>query len=162
MKVTPSRLAIIMVLGVALLAQETGTTAAPLPRFASLKSDEVNLRTGPGTQYPVDWVLTYRHMPVKIISEHENWRKIEDWFGSEGWIHHSMLSGRRTILVTGDLRPLRRAPDANSEILATVGKRVLGKLLDTRDGWCEVEIEGYRGWLRESHVWGLLSDRLSD
>jgi len=75
-------------------AAENGSTL-PLPRFASLRTEEVNLRTGPGERYPIEWVLTRKDMPVEIVDEHENWRRVRDWQGTEGWVHQRMVSGRR-------------------------------------------------------------------
>ena len=80
----------------------------PIPRYVSLKSDEVNVRTGPGVQYPIEWVFTRRHMPVEVIEQYEYWRKIRDVEGTTGWVHNSMISGKRSALVTGDVRSLRR------------------------------------------------------
>src|SRR3977135_3649158 len=71
----------------------------PLPRFASLRSDEVNVRTGPGTRYPVDWVFKRKGMPVEIVAEYENWRKIRDWQGASGWVHQSLLTGKRSFII---------------------------------------------------------------
>src|SRR5919204_606278 len=71
----------------------------PLPRFASLRSDEVNVRTGPGTRYPVDWVFKRKGMPVEIVAEFENWRKIRDWQGASGWVHQSLLTGKRSFII---------------------------------------------------------------
>src|SRR5262245_57081238 len=82
-------------------------TKLPIPRFVSLRSGEVNLRTGPGTNYPVDWVFVRRGMPVEIIAEFDVWRKIRDWQGTVGWVHQSMLDGRRTARITGADRELR-------------------------------------------------------
>src|SRR5258708_28049028 len=82
-------------------AEGAAANTGPLPRYLSLRSDEVNLRTGPGVRYPVDWVLQRRNMPVEVLAEFENWRKIRDWQGTEGWVHQSMLSGRRYAIVTG-------------------------------------------------------------
>ena len=82
----------------------------PLPRFASLRSNEVNLRTGPGTNYPVDWVLTRRAMPVEVLAEFDIWRKIRDWQGTVGWVHQSMLTGNRTALILASPRLLRSDP----------------------------------------------------
>src|SRR4026209_512491 len=84
-------------------AQATGKSTStqrkgsglPLPRFASLRSDEVNVRTGPGPRYPIDWVFKRKAMPVEIVAEYENWRKIRDWQGASGWVHQSLLSGQR-------------------------------------------------------------------
>lgn len=137
-------------------------TGLPLPRFASLKAGKVNLRAGPGRQYPVDWVLLYRTMPVEIVGEFEHWRRIGDWRGAKGWVHRSMLSGRRTVIVTGRLRPLRRAPGPSAAVIARVEEKVVGRLLDDDGDWCRVEIAGLRGWMRRSHVWGSGSPAAAD
>src|SRR5437660_12925684 len=79
-------------------AQRKGS-GRPLPRFASLRSDEVNVRTGPGTRYPVDWVFKRKGMPVEIVAEYENWRKIRDWQGASGWVHQSLLTGKRGFII---------------------------------------------------------------
>ncbi len=73
----------------------------PLPRFASLKTDEVNLRTGPGLRYPIDWVYKRRDLPVQIEREFEVWRLVADQDGVKGWVHQATLAGRRTFVVTG-------------------------------------------------------------
>jgi len=132
-----------------------GARAADVPRFASLRADEVNLRTGPGTRYPVDWVLVKRHMPVEIIDEFENWRQVRDISGTAGWVHRSMLSGRRTMIVMGGQQRLYRGPSGDSEVIALVDDKVVGRLLNCSDTWCRVEVAGMRGWLRRNRLWGV-------
>ena len=85
-----------------------------LPRFVSLRSDQVNLRVGPGENYPIEWVLTRKEMPVEIVKEFENWRMIRDWQGTEGWVHERMLTGKRAVVVKGGIRTLHRQPDPAS------------------------------------------------
>jgi SH3-like domain-containing protein len=131
---------------------------SPLPRFVSLRSDEVNLRTGPGVRYPVDWVLQRRHMPVEVLAEFENWRKIRDWQGTEGWVHQSMLSGRRYAMVTGELRTIRRQPETNSPAVARLEAGVVAQLLECKDQWCRVDAGGFKGWLLRSEFWGVYAN----
>jgi SH3-like domain-containing protein len=128
---------------------------ANLPRFVSLRSDEVNLRTGPGVRYPVEWVLQRRYMPVEVLAEFENWRKIRDWQGTEGWVHQSMLSGRRYAIVTGDTRVIRRQPETNSPAVARLEPGVVAQLLECKDQWCRVDINGIKGWLTRADFWGV-------
>ena len=90
--------------------ERPGRTGLPLPRFVSLRADQVNLRTGPGVRYPIDWVYRRRDLPVEIIDEHETWRRIRDWEGTIGWVHQSMLQGVRNAMVTGEPRTLRKLP----------------------------------------------------
>src|ERR1700757_4096765 len=84
----------------------------PLPRFASLRSDEVNVRTGPGTRYPVDWVFKRKGMPVEIVAEFENWRKNRDLQGASGWVHQSLLTGKRSFLIASKAASLHKTPSA--------------------------------------------------
>lgn len=140
----------------------SGSTAAEmrskLPRFASVRAAEVNVRTGPGVRYPVEWVFVYRNMPVEIVAEFDTWRKVRDWDGTEGWVHRSMLSGRRSVIVTGRQRALREIDEAKGGVVARVNGRVLGKLIKCRGDWCRLEIAGRRGWMRRSYLWGIYKD----
>lgn len=131
------------------------TTGLPLPRYVSLRSDEVNLRTGPGVRYPVEWLLQHRHMPVEILAEFENWRKIRDWQGTEGWVHESMLSGRRYAVVTGAIRTLHREPDPTSPAVARLEPGVVAELVECQKDWCRLDSDGYKGWLTRAEFWGV-------
>src|SRR5438552_5136033 len=91
-----------------------GEPSGKLPRFVSLRSDQVNLRVGPGENYPIEWVLTRKEMPVEIVREFQHWRLIRDWQGTEGWVHERMLTGKRAVLVKGGIRTLHRQPDPAS------------------------------------------------
>lgn len=130
-------------------------TGLPLPRYASLRASKVHLRTGPGVRYPVEWVFVYRSMPVEIVAEFENWRKVRDWQGTEGWVHRTMLSGTRTAIVTGGIQPLRRDPDTGAPLIARVEEKVVGRLVECTGDWCRIEIGKRRGWIRRDHVWGV-------
>ena len=129
-------------------------TGLPVPRFVTIQSDEVNVRTGPGIRYPVDWVYVRPSLPVEVIGEFDNWRKIRDEEGTEGWVHRSMLSGRRSVIVTGDVRPMRRSPDRGAPVVAHMEPGVLATLDVCREAWCEIEVSGLTGWVEAGHVWG--------
>lgn len=126
----------------------------PLPRYASLKASEVNLRTGPGKRYPVDWVYARRNMPVEIVAEFDTWRKIRDWTGTVGWVHQSMLSGRRTAIVTVATQKLRKEPSLTAPAVAVVRGKVVGQLTRCNRRWCRLEIRGFSGWLPKQSLWG--------
>ena len=132
-----------------------GRTGLPLPRFVSLRAAEVNLRTGPGTRYPIDWVYQRRGMPVEIVDEFDTWRRIRDWQGTEGWVHQSMVQGQRGILVTGKRHILRRRPEPDSPGVALVDAGVVGVLQRCQQDWCEVAAGGFTGWLRRDAFYGL-------
>jgi SH3-like domain-containing protein len=139
-------------------AQAGRTTGLPLPRFVSLGADEVNLRFGPGEGYPIAWILTREGLPVEIVEEFDTWRKVRLHDGDLGWIHASLLSGRRTVMVAEEVRALRQTPDQEARVVLRAEPGVLGELLDCDGDWCRVEIEGRRGWLQRADFWGVLSD----
>jgi SH3-like domain-containing protein len=130
------------------------STGLPMPRFVSLGADRVNVRFGPGKQYPIDWVYARKGLPVEIIAEFDTWRKVRDYEEQEGWVHSSLLSSRRTIMVTGEIRELRRTPDPNARVVLRAEPGVVGSLFDCEENWCRIEIEGRRGWLQRSEFWG--------
>lgn len=142
-------------------AQETGrSTGLPLPRFVSLASDQINVRFGPGRQYPINWVYVRTGLPVTVVAEFDTWRKIRDWEDAEGWVHASLLSSRRTIMVHGEQRELKRTPGADARAVLRAEPGVIGELLNCEGEWCHVDIAGRRGWLRRSDFWGILPDEI--
>ncbi|MCZ6763829.1 MAG: SH3 domain-containing protein [Alphaproteobacteria bacterium] len=129
-----------------------------VPRFASVRSSEVNMRTGPGTRYPIDWVLVRRSQPVEIIDEHEAWRQIRDWQGDVGWVHRSMLRSLRTVIFTG-AQSMRRRPEPQADPVAEIGAGVIAELLECAAAWCRVETRAqagrFKGWVRIGALWGV-------
>lgn len=130
----------------------------PLPRFVSLKADRVNVRAGPNKDQDVRWVYTRAGMPVEITAEFENWRRIRDWEGAEGWVYHSLLSGKRTAVVVPalkhDLVPLYESPDTGSAVVAKLQGGVLGELESCDGSWCAFSGKGFEGWIRQERIWG--------
>jgi len=137
------------------------STPYPLPRFVSLSSDEVFVRSGPGTRYPVQWVYKKKHLPLEIVLEFESWRKIEDYEGHSGWIHQSLLSGKRTALIHyGDNADLYRRPRADSRKVAQIESHVIGHLEECRVDWCAFETDGYKGWMQRKFIWGIYENEI--
>jgi len=137
----------------------TGSVSGlPVPRFVSLKADRVNVRRGPNKDQDVRWVYTRAGMPVEIIAEFENWRRIRDWEGAEGWVYHSLLSGRRTALVVPTLKdelvPLYAAANLKSTVVAKLQAGVLGALKSCTGTWCKFAGKGFDGWIRQDRLWG--------
>ncbi|MBK20605.1 MAG: hypothetical protein CMM52_17375 [Rhodospirillaceae bacterium] len=149
------RSCLILLVLTAFIGQVCAQTGLPLPRFVSLRASEVNLRTGPGTRYPVEWVLIYRHMPVEIIAEFENWRKVREWQGNIGWVHKSMLSGQRWVIVKKGKQDLRRAAKPDSPKIARIEKKVIGRVEKCNTSWCKIDFSGYTGWMRHNQIWGV-------
>ena len=137
-------------------------TGLPLPRFVSLKSNEINMRRGPGLQYPIDWVYRRKHLPIEVIAEFENWRKLKDWEGEVGWVYHSLISGRRTVRVMEETTALRDKADANSEAIAWLEPGVLGLIESCTRSWCLVNVEGHRGYLSTQKIYGRYPDEVID
>ncbi len=137
-----------------------GEKGLPVPRFATLRSDEVNLRTGPGERYPIDWILTRKGLPVEIIAEYDVWRKIRDSQGTEGWVHQRMVAGNRSVIVQGEVRTLHADADPAAPAVARAEPGVIAHLLECRGTWCRVEAQSVKGWLRRSEIWGVYPDEI--
>lgn len=149
---------VICLLGLSASTVFAADKGSPLPRFATLRADEVNLRTGPGERYPIEWVFTRKGMPVEIVAEYDVWRKIRDWQGTEGWVHQRMIAANRAVIVRGDTRPLYGDADAKSPVVARAEPGVIARLLECQGPWCRVESQNIRGWLRRSEIWGVYPD----
>jgi SH3-like domain-containing protein len=139
---------------------QDGGSGLPLPRFASLKSDHVNVRGGPNKDHDVAWVYTRPALPVEITAEFENWRRIRDRDGTEGWVYHTLLSGKRTAYVARqrtqmDLVPLHETAEAVSPVRAMLEPGVLGKVKRCDGQWCRLIGEGFDGWIEQSRLWGV-------
>jgi SH3-like domain-containing protein len=132
-----------------------------VPRFVSLKADRVNVRRGPTKDNDVTWVYTRAGLPVEITAEFENWRRIRDWEGAEGWVYHSLLSGRRTALVTpkaktaNELIPIYEKADVHSDVEAKLQPGVLGTVKRCVSAWCRIAGEGFDGWIEQERLWGV-------
>jgi SH3-like domain-containing protein len=157
-------LAVVALIGgsAALAANDVGTGSAsglPVPRFVSLKPDRVNVRSGPTRDHEVAFMFTRPALPVEITAESDNWRRIRDWEGSEGWVYHSMLSGRRTALVTAkqpdQLVPLYEEADTASALVARLQPGVLGTVKQCSGTWCRIAGTGFDGWIAQDRLWGV-------
>jgi SH3-like domain-containing protein len=135
--------------------QQRKGSGLPIPRFASLRSDEVNVRTGPGTRYPVDWVFKRKSMPVEIVAEYENWRKIRDWQGASGWVHQSLLTGKRSFIISSKAASLHKTPAASAEVVARLEPEVMGEIRSCAGDWCRVKVSGVSGWIERTGMWGV-------
>jgi SH3-like domain-containing protein len=142
-------------------AGETPTGSAsglPIPRFVSLKSDRINVRGGPNRDQDVRWVYTRAGMPVEITAEFENWRRIRDWEGAEGWVYHSLLSGRRTVMIvprpTDEMVPLYEQADDGSAVAARLQTGVVATLKTCNGVWCRISGKNFDGWVRQERLWG--------
>ena len=143
-------------------AEKAAAPARPLPRFAALRADDVNMRAGPGTRYPIEWVYKRRDLPVEIDREFEVWRLVRDADGVRGWVHQATLTGRRTFEVTGADATLRVNPRDDASPVAVLKVGVIGRVrsCEAKSDWCRVQVGEYSGYLRRSQFWGTLPDEV--
>jgi SH3-like domain-containing protein len=140
--------------------QQLGASGLPLPRFVSLKGSSVNARVGPGLNYGIEWRYLKSGIPMEIIQEFDNWRRVRDSDGSEAWINQALLSGRRTAVVAPWHRGAERtmslhaSPDQNARVVAHLEPGVVGGLRLCNGIWCEMEVANVRGWIRQTELWG--------
>src|SRR6202790_2901924 len=142
------------------------SSGLPIPRYVSLKSDHVNVRAGPTKDNDVAWVYTRSGLPVEITAKFENWRRVRDSEGAEGWVYHSLLSGRRTAVITmktkDDLASLYDRPDPNSAVVARLQAGVVAQIKHCAAGWCRVAGNGFDGWIEQQRLWGVYADEKVD
>jgi SH3-like domain-containing protein len=144
-------------------AGEVGpVTNLPLPRFVSMKASEGNVRRGPSLTHRIDWVFQRRDMPLQITAEHGHWRRVEDRDGMGGWVHYSLLSGVRTVLVEQDMLNLHVRPDPNAPVSAALELGVVARLGDCDLEWCELRTGGFKGWAPKSRIWGVAPNETRD
>lgn len=126
----------------------------PVPRFVTLRFNDVRGRVGPSTSHPVRWEYRRAGLPVEIIAETEEWRRVRDPQGEESWMHRRTLSGRRAVEVR-EQTGLHARPDGESPLTAEAQPGVILALERCRLGWCRLEADGHRGWVRASALWGV-------
>jgi SH3-like domain-containing protein len=141
-------------------AATTGGTKLPVPRFVSLKSDKVNVRRGPSADQAIVWVFSRAGLPVEVIAESENWRRVRDSEGADGWVFHSLLSARRTVLVIPwskgeESVPLYNSKSTSARAVAALQSGVLGNVLSCDGEWCEVSVDSYSGYVQQEKLWGV-------
>ena len=134
-------------------------TGLPLPRYASLKTDRVNLREGPSKDHATKWVFERAGLPVEITAEFAIWRRIRDSEGTEGWVLHTLLSGRRTALVGSAKKDetynVTSAPTARSDVVARLQAGVIVNIRRCDGAWCQVFGSGFKGYVVQTELWGV-------
>ncbi len=154
--------------------EPAGGSGLPVPRFVSLKSDKVNVRKGPGTNYPIAWVFEKAGLPVEIVREYGIWRQVRDSDGTQGWVLQNLLSGRRTAVVApwerkgkGSVtksKPTSVHTDAStlSSIVAYAEAGSLAGLISCDKSWCQISIAEHRGFIEQKRLWGVYEDESID
>ncbi|NQV60871.1 MAG: hypothetical protein HQ502_14485 [Alphaproteobacteria bacterium] len=140
----------------AAMPNHPGASGLPVPRFVSLSSDTVNMRAGPGVRYPITWVYRRKGIPLMVMAEFEYWRKVRDAEGTEGWMHRSLLSGRRTALLRGQINELHQSPKAEAPVILRAEAGVIGQLVTCQGSWCQIILNDMRAWLPRPEFFGTL------
>ena len=139
--------------------QVRGPSGLALPRFVSLKTGRVNVRRGPSTTHQVIWVFARKGLPVEIIAEFGNWRRIRDSDGEEGWVFHSLLVGERTALIApwrkGERITLADGASDTANAAFVVEAGVLGQVGGCDGSWCRFTTAGFTGWVEQELLWGV-------
>lgn len=133
----------------------------PIPRYVSLKYNEVNARVGPGKRYPIRHVYHRIQLPVQVIEEFAHWRKIKDYEGSVGWVHKGALDGKRTVMIMEKPQNLYDRPEASDALVVIrAAPTVIGALKTCLPDWCEITIRGQDAWIRKADIWGVTREEV--
>ncbi len=135
-------------------------TNLPMPRFVSMKASEGNARRGPSLSHRIDWVFQHRDMPLRVTAEFGHWRRVEDRDGAGGWVHYSLISGVRTVVVSAESADLRARDNAAAPVQARAMAGVIARLEQCGPDWCRINAGGQRGWVEKSALWGVDADEL--
>jgi SH3-like domain-containing protein len=148
------------------VAGQLGPSGFPIPRFVTLKAGKVNVRKGPSHEHAIAWVFQRKGLPVEITAESDNWRKIRDSDGSEGWIQQSMLTGKRYALAASWARNkavlLRATPGEQSPVVVKLAAGVLASVDSCSGTWCYVSADSYEGYARQDELWGVYPGEVVD
>lgn len=137
-------------------------TNLPLPRFVSLKDSRVNARRGPSLSHRIDWEFKHEGMPMRLTAEFGHWRRVEDRDGAGGWVHYSLLSGVRTVIVEEDMTELHARADAKSAVVGLAEMGAIARLGDCTADWCKISAEAASGWVEKTRIWGVGRDEIRD
>jgi SH3-like domain-containing protein len=126
----------------------------PLPRVASVRTNPLNIRVGPGKRFPIQWVMGWRYAPVIIMNEYDTWRHVKFSNGVNGWVHQSLLSGKRTAQISTKKSSIYRKPKDKSIIKAIARQGAIGKIKDVIKPWYHIKFSTISGWVHEKDLWG--------
>ena len=150
------------VFGFAQEPQKGQVTNLPIPRYVSLKVKEANARRGPSLSHKIDWIYKRQHMPLEIYAEYENWRRVRDFEGLGGWVHYTLLSGIRYVLIKDELLEMRLLPSSEAQVIARVPQHNIAALDKCNLDWCRIVDDGYKGWVLKSEIWGVYQNEIED
>ena len=147
-----------------------GSSGLPIPRYVSLKSNPVNVRRGPARDHEIAFVYHKAGLPVEVFGEYDNWRRIRDADGDEGWVFHALLSGRRTALVapwlasdeSAEPLELRASAAEDARTVARLEPGVLSNVEACDGRWCHISGDGFDGWMPQEELFGVYPGEIVD
>ena len=142
--------------------QKGQVTNLPIPRYVSLKVKEANARRGPSLSHKIDWIYKRQNMPLEIYAEYENWRRVRDFEGLGGWVHYTLLSGTRYVLIKNELLEMRLLPSIDAQVIAKVPQHNIATLDKCNKDWCRIIDDGYKGWVPKNGIWGVYENEVKD
>jgi SH3-like domain-containing protein len=127
----------------------------PVPRYVSLKFDAVNARAGPSDDHRLLWVFHARGLPVQVVAETSDWRRVCDPDGGVSWVHKRTTDGRRMVMrVQPGPTPIRSRPRPDGQVTAYLAPRALAALDRCDKDWCKIRVGRASGWAAASALWG--------
>ncbi len=154
------RLRVWAVFGVVTLAlltmtmDEAGAQQRKPPYFASIAASKARMRTGPGRNYPASWLYQRADLPVKVVEVYNDWRKVEDPDGTQGWMLVALLSATRTAMVVGSVVEMRDTPRFGGRVNWRAAPGVVGRVSKCQRGWCWFDVRGRAGYVEQNRIWG--------
>lgn len=137
----------------------SGAKAVAAERFVSLKSSEINMRVGPGIEYPINWVFMASNLPMQLVAEFGQWRKLRFIDNTEGWVHKNMISYKNTAIVVSNIAVLYKY-ESKSQPVARIEKNVIVRVLKHHKNWVKVSVCRLTGWMLKDDLWGVNSQDL--
>ena len=140
------------------IGKETGLD---IPRYISLKSNDVNIRIGPSKNYPIVIKYIKKNFPLKVIDEYEEWRKVEDFKNNTGWVHKSLISGNRTGIISSKNNKIVNVLNTiNGNLIGSIGNGNIVQIKKCKIDWCFVAFQNYKGWINKKYIWGIGQDEV--
>ena len=135
-------------------------TRLEIPRYVSLKSNDANIRVGPSKKYPIVLKYTIKNYPLKVLEEYEEWRRVEDFKQNTGWIHKSLITGKRTGIILSDEKNVKLLNTLNGNVIGEIGKRNIVYLEKCKINWCLVSLGNFNGWMDKKYIWGVKQNEI--
>jgi SH3-like domain-containing protein len=146
------------VLAASLIAGAAEAQTRKPPYFASIAASEARMRTGPGRNFPVNWVYVRADLPIRVVDIYRDWRKVESSDGTQGWMQVGLLSDRRTAIVEGGIAELREQPRASARVAWRAAPGVVARIRNCARGWCLIDVQGRGGYVEQTRLWGVAPD----